>query len=125
MRIIVTGSRDFTDDDLVNEALSDLFERYIDHSEFVLVHGGARGADTLASLWASHLKKYGVREEAHHADWGLHGRAAGPIRNKAMVDKGADLVVAFYKAGSGNVGTKNCVAQAVLAGIPVEEYTQG
>jgi hypothetical protein len=123
VRIIVTGSRDFTDEDLVNEVLSDVFERFIDH-DITIVHGGAVGADALAGRWASHLKKYGVREEVHPAEWGTYGRGAGPIRNAAMVQAGADLVVAFYRDGSGNRGTQNCVDHATLAHIPVEKYTQ-
>ncbi|MEM9912925.1 MAG: hypothetical protein AAF922_19365 [Pseudomonadota bacterium] len=44
------------------------------------------------------------------------GRAAGPIRNKEMLDEGCpDLVVAF----PGGRGTANMVKQAQAAGVEV------
>lgn len=48
------------------------------------------------------------------ADWTKHGKAAGPIRNRAMLT-GADLLVAF----PGYKGTADCVRQAHEMGIPV------
>lgn len=50
------------------------------------------------------------------ADWGKHGKKAGPIRNKAMIDD-ADALVAFWDGKSR--GTKNCIRCATDKGIPV------
>lgn len=56
---------------------------------------------------------YLINEEA---DWQTHGKAAGPIRNGAMLAKHApDGVVAF----PGHNGTADCVRQAEAAGIKV------
>lgn len=57
------------------------------------------------------------------ADWDTHGRAAGPLRNRAMLvgerdgynEGRADIVVAFL----GGRGTADCVRQARQLGIPV------
>ena len=50
------------------------------------------------------------------ADWKTHGKAAGPIRNKQMLDEGKpDVVVAF----PGGKGTANMVKLAREAGVPV------
>lgn len=134
-RVLVTGSRDITDVDLVHDALSEVFERYDD--PLTVVHGGARGADTMAGEWAALMRRYGVREEVHHADWHTHDdgcpkwhwelprcKRAGVRRNQEMVDAGADIVLAFYRRTSENVGTKDCVRRAKLAKLPVMEYTQ-
>jgi hypothetical protein len=43
------------------------------------------------------------------ADWKKHGRRAGPIRNREMLEA-ADWLIAF----PGGRGTANCVAQAEL-----------
>ena len=52
------------------------------------------------------------------ADWDTHGRGAGPIRNKQMLEEGKpDLVIAF----PGGKGTANMIGQAKEAGIPVRE----
>lgn len=124
MRVLVTGSREITDEDLVFDALSDLFESEIRFDDFTVIHGNARGADKIAGQWARSLKRYGVHEEIHPADWDAHGKAAGPIRNQEMVDSGVDLCLAFFKDGAGNVGTSHCVNTAILAKIRIKRYTQ-
>jgi hypothetical protein len=110
MRIIVCGGRYYDDDsrvqNVLNEYTADWFERGL-----VVVHGAARGADTLA---AEAAKRLGYKAEEHPADWNL-GRRAGPIRNQAMVAAGADLLIAF----NGARGTADCVKRAERAGIPV------
>jgi hypothetical protein len=54
------------------------------------------------------------------ADWKTHGRAAGPIRNQAMVDAGADYFLAFnYNVSR---GTADCVDRCRKAGIPGRVY---
>ena len=86
-----------------------LLERY---GRFVVVHGAARGADTIAAEVGDVL---GLEVEAYHADWDRHRRRAGPLRNKAMLESGVDGVVAF----PGGTGTANMVGQARDAGVLV------
>ena len=106
MRVIVCGGRDYSDErtiDTVMRALS---------MPTIVVHGDARGADRLAGHVARNL---GLTVENHPADWKAHGKAAGPIRNQAMLDAGADLVIAF----PGGAGTADMVGRARSAGVPV------
>jgi ABC-type Fe3+-hydroxamate transport system substrate-binding protein len=85
----------------------------------VVIHGAARGVDEQAMIAAQTLP--GVKHLPFAADWHKHGRAAGPIRNKRMLDEGKpDLVVAF----PGGRGTANMVKQAQAAGIPVQRYDE-
>jgi len=90
VRVLVAGSRDYDDADQVNETLNDL------HSVVpitTVIHGGARGADTLAQLWAIKRK---VALKPYLAEWRTQGRKAGPIRNQRMLDEGKpDIVVVF------------------------------
>src|SRR5688572_12579073 len=96
-RALVCGSRDFTDEWLVFLALDAYVEeREINPKELTIVSGAARGADTLAVEWA---KRRGINYEEHPAKWTEYGRAAGPIRNKEMLDSGVDIVIAFPKGG--------------------------
>lgn len=84
----------------------------------MIIHGGARGADSLAAYWAAHS---GVPFETYQADWKQHGRGAGPIRNKRMLSEGKpDLVVAF----PGGSGTAHMVRIAREAGVKVMEVDQ-
>lgn len=83
------------------------------HAIQVVIHGAARGADSLAGEWA---RKRGIAELACPADWKAHGKAAGPIRNQQMInDACPDAAVAF----PGGTGTADMVARLTMAGIPV------
>lgn len=61
-------------------ALDYLHERV--ETIFALMHGAARGADTVAAEWA---QDRAVMELAHPADWDRYGKRAGPIRNAEML----------------------------------------
>lgn len=83
--------------------------------ELTIIQGGAKGADTIAADFAT---VNWLSEEEYPADWEQHGKAAGFIRNKQMLEEGKpDLVIAF----PGGKGTANMVELAKKAGIPVEE----
>jgi hypothetical protein len=112
MRLLVCGGRDWDDFEVLNEELTWLaYEPGIS----VIIHGGARGADTLAGEWAA-LTKTPV--EVYRADWEKHGRSAGPIRNKRMLIEGKpDMVLAF----PGGRGTRNMIEQAVAVSVKVKE----
>lgn len=119
-RILVTGSRHWTDRQTIDDAL---FRAYLelteDGSDVVLVHGACHlgGADIIArDIWRSH----GLRDEPHPAERGPGGHVLGPARNKRMVDLGADVCLAFPLADSR--GTYNCMRYAHQAGIPVRTY---
>lgn len=109
MRVLVCGSRHFKDYALLSSKLSEICI-----SE--LIHGAARGADTLAGRFA---EERGIPVKSFPADWATYGKAAGPIRNKQMLDEGQpELVVAFRYSGSR--GTQNMIDQAEKAGVPVK-----
>lgn len=123
-RILVTGSREFDDYATVCTELG-LVMRHLIAAEgpypaVTVVHGGARGADSLAERAA---RSFGMKTERHPADWNADGKGAGFKRNAAMVALGADLVLAFYKQGAGNKGTDHCTKLAEKAGIPVRRIT--
>ena len=64
--------------------------------------------------------KHGYKYEDYPADWDRFGRAAGPIRNKQMLDEGKPtLVIAVHEDISKSKGTKNMVEQAEKRGIDV------
>lgn len=111
MRVLVCGGRDFVDFDFLNFTLSKLQTERGPFS--LIIHGGARGADALADVYAA---KHFLPLLRFPADWGRHGRSAGPIRNAQMLKDGRpDLVVAF----KGGNGTADMVKQATKAGVEV------
>lgn len=116
-RIIVTGSRDLRDYQIV--------ERWLDAAQSflgvgpkytVVVHGACRGADALAAEWANAREAW---LEPHPADWHLGGKGAGPARNTRMVNGGGDLGVAFWTGSTSGSGTFACLTKISRAGIPL------
>lgn len=114
-RILICGSRDWIDIGPIARVLLGAKARF---KEVTVVHGGARGADESA---AQVCRSHGFEEEAHFADWKGKGRAAGPIRNREMLDSGVHEVWAFKDGFDWTLrtgGTENMVRIARDAGIP-------
>lgn len=118
MRILVTGSRDWQDARVIGQWLDYYYHQVLEPAHLVVVHGGCpTGADKMADSWA---RTQGLSIEAHPAQWGVHGRAAGPIRNAHMVQLGADVCLAFIRNGS--VGASHTAALAEGAGITTRRF---
>lgn len=84
--------------------------------KLVIIQGEAQGADSWAKEWASITN---TAMEPYPADWDEHGKSAGFIRNKQMLDEGKpDLVIAF----EGGKGTAMMIDIAKKANVPVKEY---
>lgn len=108
MRVLVCGGRNFEDNKLLKRTLNAI-NRLSPIN--LIIQGKARGADTMAKNWAKANK---IKVRGFKANWDKYGKAAGPIRNKKMIDKGKpDMVVAF----PGGIGTHNMVKKAEKAGI--------
>ena len=108
IKVLVCGGRDFADKDTLTAVLDEL-------NIAVIVHGAAKGADTLADDYA---KERQIPVKRHPANWNKHGLAAGYIRNQQMlVNEQPDLVVAFL--GRNGKGTEDMVRRAIKAGIGV------
>lgn len=133
MRILVTGSRDWTDYRAVSAALEEVAREFDlcyepdeygntlpDPTKMTVVHGACpTGADLWADQWA--ISACDMRLVEHHpAEWENYGRRAGYLRNQHMVHLGADLCLAFIKNGS--KGASMTARLAEEAGIPVRKY---
>lgn len=79
MKIIIAGSRYLDDYWAVDKAIKDSGFLELGVDEIVL--GGCKGVDKAAEHWAHNNK---IDVVIFPANWGKHGKAAGPIRNKKM-----------------------------------------
>lgn len=100
-RVIIAGGRDFQDYPLLCQTMDFLLSNI--QEEIVIVCGKARGADSLGEQYA---KDRGYTIHPFPADWDKHGRSAGFVRNKEMVQN-ADALVAFWDGQSH--GTKHMI----------------
>jgi hypothetical protein len=89
------------------------------YPDAVLIHGDApKGDRQAAGIW----RDMGGTDEPWPAQWSKFGKAAGFLRNTAMVESAPALVLAFINGGS--KGASHCAQIAEDAGIPVVRYTQ-
>jgi hypothetical protein len=123
MRILICGSRDFSDWEIIHEIL-DGYKT----SDLVVIHGACnteldtrrnkilgQGADAIAHDWCI---KNNVKYQAWPANWEKHGKRAGFLRNTEMLEKGKpDIVIGFMNEPASN-GTSMMLNIAKKAGIP-------
>lgn len=109
--VIVAGTRTFTDYALLERKLDAVLTRL--GSDIVIVSGRSKGADQLGERYAKERSLYCVYVPAL---WNVHGRAAGPMRNRAML-KIATHVVVFWDGES--KGAKDLIEEAEKRGLPL------
>ena len=111
-RVLICGGKDFADEKTFNETLDSL----IDKDNTILVSGHAKGADSLAEKYA---ENNGIEIKVFPPEWSKYQKAAGPIRNRQMLDYISEteenLVIAFWDGHS--KGTKHTVETAGKMGI--------
>ena len=99
MKLIIAGSRTFTDYQLLCQTLAPEHHRITQ-----VITGGARGADQLGYRWAW---KHAIRHQLFRADWERFGKSAGVRRNYQRAQEG-DVLVAFWDSQS--PGTRHMIA---------------
>ena len=113
LTVLACGGRDYADYDKVAEVLGQLHTQY---GITTIVHGAAKGADTLAEWWA---RANNVENKAYPAEWGRHGNAAGPIRNLKMLSCEKPHVVVAFPGGRGTDHMKKIAKAANYAVVEV------
>lgn len=120
MKLIVAGSRHLNGDyRLLTETIFSYFGE--DHEIKEIVEGGcSKGPDQWARFLYEHapLTKDIEFHTQFEADWETHGKAAGPIRNRAMA-KYADQLLLIWDGKSR--GSANMKKEMLALGKPVHE----
>lgn len=111
MRVLVCGSRTFTDDVIIGAVLGGWCT-----PGYVIVTGDAKGADAIAHQWA---RDNLMLSERYVADWDTYAKGAGPIRNQQMLKSGVDVCFAFVDGRlSQSRGTTDMVKRCEAADVP-------
>ncbi len=112
VRYLFCGARDWADKGKVYHRMEKL------GPDDLVIEGGAPGADFIAGVCADIL---GLPHCTFRANWDFYHKAAGPIRNKWMLDFGRpEKVVAFHSDIKSSKGTADMVTRARKIGVPVE-----
>ena len=113
--VLVCGSRSWDEPTLIGKRLARL------PRGTKIRHGGARGVDRYAGIYARAL---GFEEQVFKADWFGRGKRAGILRNLEMLDAPIRprYVIAFWDGKS--TGTKHTIDAAHERSIPVELHVR-
>lgn len=108
--LAIVGSRSFHDYELLKYEADRIFKRkrlknpdYI----FMIVSGGARGADRLGKQYANSREDIIYRE--FRPNWAEHGKQAGMMRN-CLIVQNSNMVLSFWNGKS--KGTKHTMGFA-------------
>lgn len=112
-RIVVAGSREYTNYEAAKEYIELCISRLKERYTLVFVSGGCRGADELGERYA---RENGYKIEIYAADWDKYGKAAGSMRNKKMAEA-ADYIICFWDGKSR--GTRSMIECAEELGKPL------
>lgn len=113
-KVLLTGDRNWSDEGLVQSILVMLQPDEV-------CHGAARGLDRVVGRKCAEL---GIPCTAFPAQWKEYGRAAGPIRNRQMLDEfRPDIVVAVHDDLQRSGGTKDMVLVAIRSRVDVYQVT--
>lgn len=133
MVILVTGSREWPTNDtgisLIRIALVDVMKRRyypekIPRSKIRVIHGAARGADTIAANICDSLAIWHSGDKYHvpKSEWNRLGKKAGVLRNQQMLDENPEIeIVLAFRIGLAK-GTNDMIRRAKEAGKQVIIY---
>lgn len=116
--LLICGDRNWSDAVAIQRVISK-------ESPVLVIHGAARGADSLGGREA---QLQGIPTQEFPAQWEKYGRGAGPMRNEQMLDYLLALsasgwkvkVYAFHSDLDHSRGTKDMVTRVRKANIDVE-----
>lgn len=137
MRVLFTGSRTWNAFDLAVSILGGMTASY--QCRIIVIHGDCTGVDAAVNRAAKFCELAFERFEAHWNDLdhplavirtGRYGKPynanAGPCRNQAMVDAGADVCIAIHRDLLKSKGTWDCAKRAMKKRIPTWHFrTEG
>jgi hypothetical protein len=126
--VIVTGDRNADYNEWWN-IVDHMITRSLHGDPLVVIHGGATGIDSLVNSVRG-VDNPWISVVPMPAQWDAHGKKAGPMRNRAMLnvlmtlkEHGYDVAVfAFHDNIDTSRGTKNMVNIALNRGVRVLRF---
>lgn len=106
VKVLIGGCRHYNDYASFCDQVKRIISEVCINDSIIIFSGHCSGVDMLGERYA---EENGYRVELFPAEWDKYGRAAGPVRNRQMVEK-AELVIAFWDGRS--KGTRSLIGYA-------------
>ena len=120
-KVIIAGSREFDNYDMLKEKCDKILSRKVNEGEeIVIVSGTARGADTLGEKYA---EEKGYKIERYPANWDKYGKKAGYLRNKKMAEV-SNACIVFLSSKAENKGSKMMISIATEEKLLIRVITE-
>lgn len=120
-KVIIAGSREFDNYDMLKEKCDKILSRKVNEGEeIVIVSGTARGADTLGEKYA---EERGYKIERYPANWDKYGKRAGYLRNKKMAEV-SNACIVFLSSKAENKGSKMMILIATEEKLLIRVITE-
>ncbi len=117
MKLLITGSRDFHNYEELEQGIQEL-EKMEGQKITMLLHGGAKGADTLAENWA---KENGIKTQVLKPDYKKYLPKQAPLIRNIELVKLAEVTLALYTKKERSGGTGFTATQTIKVGKPLYE----
>lgn len=109
--LLVCGSRDWKDRKHLEAELDTFFKqrdvKAVEKEKWTIAHGGCKtGADQYAAEYGQARK---IDVKVYPANWVKYGLAAGPIRNRRMVEEARPHAAIAFKQTATSKGTDDCL----------------
>jgi hypothetical protein len=115
VRVGVSGSRTIKDREFVFQQLDWYLSRLKMDYELILLHGGAKGFDSLCESWA---KKNKIKTEIYLPQYDLHPPKLAPILRNETIVNNSDYFIAIQQNDS--KGTQDAINKAIKRGLPIK-----
>ena len=104
--VVIAGCRTYYNYEEAKDYIVSSLSEYKATDQITILSGGCKGADSLGERFA---RENGFPIKRFLPDWEKYGKAAGPLRNKQMVDV-CHKVICFWDGKS--KGTKSLIQYA-------------
>jgi hypothetical protein len=113
MRILIVGDRNWTCPRLAEKIVNRLLDRY--GRDILIIHGGEPGVDQAI---ATACQAHGVQHEARLVSRYHTGIPTISAKNRELIITRPNFCVAIHQTIRSSKRTRDCVLQALQAGIP-------
>jgi len=125
IKIAIVGSRGFSNPKLFKKELLTFLEENNINDDYIIVSGGAKGADYLAKMfWKAFLGGNKDRYIELKPNWKKYGKKAGFLRNYDIWDN-ADLGIAFWDGSSKGTEHSFKISKQQNKVLKVIDYVKG